>query len=410
MISVEKATKTILNDITLKKSERLGLDYALFRVLSKNITAGRNVPSFLNSAMDGYALRSSDTRSAKAAAPVIIKVIGEARAGKSFSGKVTKGACVSIMTGAMLPDGADCVVKAEDVKQRDGFLYIKKPIKKSEYVRFPGEDIKKGDIVLSKGKRLMPADIGILSSLKRGAVSVYKKPTVAILCTGDELVDIDVKLKPGMVVSSNLYSLFAHVQAAGCEAVSLGLVNDDKKALKRKLKRGLKYDFLITSGGISVGDYDFVKESLQEIGAVNRVCKVLMRPGKPFSYFTHGSTKIFALPGNPVSCNVTYLLFVRPALLKAKGESSIFLRSVDAVLKEDINKIRGYKFFIRGIIKKDKDGYQVRPTGPQESSILKSMSLANGLIIADSRRTALKKEEKVKVIVLDDGFDCTVPV
>jgi molybdopterin molybdotransferase len=309
------------------------------------------------------------------------------------------------MTGAVIPDGADCVVKIEDAREKQGFVFINSFVKRSQFVRLAGEDVKKGEVVLKKGKKLKPADVGMLASLKQKAVDVYKKPAVAILCTGDELIEIDDNYKKGSVVSSNLYSLSAQIKEAGGIPVSLGIVKDDKKALMRLLKKGLKYDFLLTSGGISAGEYDLVKEALEEMGAENKIFKVSMKPGKPFSYFYKDATNIFALPGNPVSCMVSFELFVRPALRRASGLCNIFRKKLDAILKSKIKKIKGQKFFIRGIIKKGKDGYHVKPTGPQGSGILSSMSLANGLIIADESKELLKKGEIVKVIVIDESFD-----
>jgi molybdopterin molybdotransferase len=407
MISVEKAIKAILKDIDVSDTEKVPLTGALGRVISRDETSSRNIPFFNNSAMDGYALRHADVKSASAVSPAILELIGESKAGTRFSKRVTKGAAVKIMTGAVMPDGADAVVKVEDVKEKDGFVYFNRPVSRLQYVRHSGEDIKEGGIVLKKGRRLKPADIGILSSLKRRTVTVYKRPTVAILCTGDELIEIDDNYEPGRVVSSNLYSLSAQVEEAGGIPVNLGIVKDDKKELLKKLKKGLKYDFLLTSGGISMGDYDYVKEALEEIGAENRIFKVYMRPGKPFSYFVCNNTRIFALPGNPVSCMVSFEIFVRPAIRKAVGIERIFNRKVDAVLQENIKKEKGYKFFVRGIIKNVKDGYSVKPTGPQGSGILRSMSLANGLIAADEGREILTKGETVKVIVIDDSFDNT---
>ena len=408
MIPVEKAAKIILNDISIFKTEEIPIINAHLRILSSDVIAKRNVPYFNNSAMDGYAVKYLDTRAARKDKPAILKVISfVVVAGEPYSGKLEKGSAIKIMTGAVIPDGADSVVPIEDVKESNGRIYFTNPVKKSQNVRFAGEDMKKGETILRKGKRLNPADIGVLASLKIPTVNVYKKPTVAILCNGSELIDIDDDYKDGKIVASNLYSLIAQVSSAGGIPISLGITKDDKHEIKKKIKSGLKYDFLITSGGISVGDYDFVNSALLELGAERKIHKVAMRPGKPFSYYTLGDSKIFALPGNPVSSMVSFLIFVRPSILKMSGSPEKYYRVIKAVLQEDVEKIKGYKHFIRGIIKKAKGSYYVKPTGPQGSGILRSMSLANGLIATSASGEKIKKGALVNVIVMDDSFDNT---
>ncbi|MFC1855593.1 gephyrin-like molybdotransferase Glp [Thermodesulfobacteriota bacterium] len=409
MLSAKKAIKLTLDDFRPLRAEKLQIEAALARVTSEDVTSKKTIPKFDNASMDGFAVRHADIKSAGNNNKVSLNIIGESRCGVPFEGALKKNTAIRIMTGAILPNSADTVIKQEDVTLSADSVLISASVKKNNYVRFAGEDIKKGQTVLKKGSTISPADIGVLASIRHREVKVYKRPTVAILSTGDEITTLDDKSPGDNIIASNMYSLAAQIRDSGCKPVLLGIVKDDKKALKKKLSDALKkkYDILITTGGISVGDYDFVREILLELGCKNLVHKVAMRPGKPFSFFTNSVTKIFALPGNPVSCLVSFELFVRPAIKKMQGLTTIFPRKLDAILMNNLKKIKGYNYFIRAIIKKTKSGYTAKPTGTQSSGVLMSMSRANGLIVAESKRETIEKGETVNVIVLDASFDDT---
>ncbi len=403
MISVLAAQKRILTDVFPNETIDLPIRDALGLCVANDITAEYNIPAADNSAMDGYAVRHLDTAGASSETPVALTIIGEARAGAAFSGTLSEGTAVRIMTGALIPDGADAVVPIESTREDGGMVQLARPVIEHDYVRFSGEDINHGALAIPKLTRLKPAGIGILASLRKERVTVFKRPDVAILCTGDELVGIDTEYSRETLVSSNAYSLAAQVVEAGGNPILLGIVKDEKKVLAKNLKYGLQYDYLITSGGISAGKYDLIKETLEELGAECRFHKVAMRPGKPFTYFTHGDSAVFALPGNPVSCMVAFEIFVRPAIRKTLGYGAFFRSKVEAVLTCEIRKSKAFTFFPRGIIEGD-GSYTVTTTGPQGSGILNSMSRANCLIIADEDKESLKKGETVKVIITDDDF------
>jgi len=404
MIPVEKALKTILVNFRPLGLEKINILEARERVIGENIFSPRNIPSADNSAMDGYAVRHADTKSATKDKPLKLKIIEDIPAGKIAIKKIKKGEAARIMTGAVIPEGADSVIRQEDT-QKDGrtvTIYI--TAKKGEHIRFAGEDVRKGELVVKKGSVLRPAHIGMLAASGKAFISVYQKPRVAIMSTGDELVDIKTNPGPGKIVNSNSYSLAAQVLECGGISVMLGIAKDRKTDLQNKFKTALDADLIISSGGVSVGDFDFVKNVMGEIGNAMHFWQVAMRPGKPLAFGAIEGIPLFGLPGNPVSAMVSFEQFVRPSLLKMQGHKKIFRQTVKAVCTEEFQKKAGFRHFIRAIVKKEKDKYVATTTGDQGSGILKSMVMANALIVMGENETRIKKGAQVTIQLLDDSL------
>ncbi|MFA4842671.1 MAG: gephyrin-like molybdotransferase Glp [Candidatus Omnitrophota bacterium] len=402
MISVQEALKTILNNIKPLRAEIVKLTDALGRVLAQDIHSDADIPAFDNSAMDGYAVKAPDTRGALKEKPKILEVIEDLRAGYVSKKTLKNNQAVRIMTGAVMPSGADSVVIVEDTqRQGENKVRVFKEATPGLNVRKKAEDIKNGELVLRQGVLLKSAHIGILASLGRAKIKVARKPKVAILATGDEVVDIDKKLKPGKLRSSNTYTLYSQALEAGGLPQNLGIVPDKPKLLESRLKKGLGCDLILTSGGVSVGDYDLVKFILAKMGTHIKFWQVAMRPGKPLVFGLIKGVPIFGLPGNPVSSMVSFEVFARPALLKMLGQNIDTRKEVDAVLDEDITKKRGLRYFLRANTRWEDGIYLTRTTGPQGSGILKSMSLANSLIILPEEEEFAQKGTRVTVRFLD---------
>lgn len=377
--------------------ETLALHDSLGRVLAADITSPANVPNYDNSAMDGYALKASDLALAR------LKVIGTAFAGRAFDGKVGDGECVRIMTGAAMPIGTDTVVMQERVVTDDAFINISEPPKPQANVRYAGEDLKLGQTVLAKGHLMRPADLGLIASLGIAEVSAYRKLKVAFFSTGDELVGLGKQLNTGQVYDSNRYTLLGMLTRLGVEVIDLGAIADDPVALEATLLNAAKQaDVVITSGGVSVGEADYMKLLLAKHGQV-MFWKVSMKPGRPLAYGKVGNAHYFGLPGNPVAVMVTFYQFVRDALLRLMGQSTpVPLPMFQVQCTQPIRKLTGRTEFQRGILFTDTDGiWRVKPTGAQGSSLLSSMSLANCFIVLDDSVGNLDAGAIVQVQVLD---------
>ncbi len=401
MITVEEALDRILANVEAMGQEKVSILEALTRVIGEDIHAPRHIPPFDNSGMDGYAMRAENVRAASAAHPVHLEVIDDVPAGFRSEKALMDGQAIRIMTGAPMPVGADTVVPVEETKKEGNRVHILKAFPCGDNVRQAGEDVRKGDLVISRGDVIRPAEVGMLASVGRSFVSVYQRPTVAILCTGEELADVDEPLGDIKIVSSNSYTLAAQVKDCGAIPIQLGIARDRKEEIKEKLGQGIRADILISSAGVSVGDYDFVKDALSELGMDMMFWKVAMKPGKPLVFGTIQRKPVFGLPGNPVSSMVAFEQFVRPSLLKMMGHRQIFRPIIEAVLRDDIRKEPGRRHYIRALVSFTENRYSVTPAGAQGSGILRSMVRANGLIVIPEDREIVRAGENVRVQLLD---------
>jgi len=401
MVTVEEALDKILSRIKPLGFEKVSILEALGRVIAEDIYADRDIPPFDNSGMDGYAVRSEDIRNASSNRPVRLEVIEDLPAGFISKKGLEQGKAIRIMTGAPIPKAADTIVPVEDTKQEEKFVSIFETVPPGDYIRNAGEDVKKGECVISREDLIRPPEVGMLASVGRSFVSVYQRPFVAILCTGEELVDVDGDLEGVKIVSSNSYTLAAQVKDCGAIPIQLGIARDRKDEIKEKLLQGIRADVLISSAGVSVGDYDYVKDALNDLGMEMVFWKVAMKPGKPVAFGLLQGKPVFGLPGNPVSSMVSFEQVVRPSLLKMMGHRQLFRPVIEAILKEDIRKRAGRRHFVRACVSFEKAEYFVTLTGAQGSGILKSMVKANGLVVIPEDRELVKAGEGVKVRLLD---------
>ena len=414
MVSVEQALREILSCVEVLEPERKPILDSLGQVLAEDVHSTIDIPPADNSAMDGYAVRAEDTRGASESAPRILSVTGEVAAGSISREEVKAGMAIRIMTGAPLPDGADAVVPFEDTdevarKSSHGDLSqigILCDATEGMNVRGKGEDIAKGSLVLKKGSVLRPPEIGVLASLGHPDALVIRRPVVSVLATGDELADIDQPLPRGKIYNSNTYTIAAEVIRYGGIARILGIGRDSIQSLEGKIEEGLDSDMLITSGGVSKGDYDVVKDVLVKCGEIN-LWTVCMKPGKPsaFGVITKGGKRVplLGLPGNPVSSMVTFEQFARPAILKMMGKSNFAKPSIPAVIEDDITNTDGRRIFARVVVAKRNGKYYARLTGRQGSGILTSMARANGLAVIPEDTREVRKGDVVQVQMLDWG-------
>ncbi len=381
MLSVETARQRMLSTLRVLPAERRGILNCAGYVLAEEVGAVENIPPFDNSAMDGYAVRAADVRGISEQKTAVLSVVETIGAGQAPTEYINENEAARIMTGAMMPEGADAVVMQEVTQQEGNTVKIFEGVREAQNVRFTGESVKKGALVMGKGKLLRPPEISMLASLNCAEVSVHRKPTVAIVSTGDELTPLGGALKPGKIRDSNRYGLHAQVEEAGGIPIDMGIAPDDAAETERIFRTALsEADALITSGGVSVGEHDVVKNVLEKLGEIN-FWRVAMKPGKPQAYGIADGKPIFGLPGNPVSSLVVFELFVRPALLKMAGHTDILRPTFKAVLSESVSNKDARVNYIRAILKPADDGYTAQTTGPQGSGILLSLVLANGLII-----------------------------
>ena len=390
-LRVDKARQAIRACLdVIEEVENLKIRDALGRVLAQEIVPQINVPAHDNSAMDGYAVRFSDLEKP-------LKEIGTALAGKPFAGKLGPGECVRIMTGAVMPQGADTVVIQEVVKKEGERISVPPGQKKAQNVRYAGEDLKIGVPVLRIGKFLTPADQGLIASLGIGEVKVKRRLRVAFFATGDELASIGAPLKEGEVYDSNRYTLHGMLSRVGVELIDMGVVRDVPEALEEAFRQAAeKADVVITTGGVSVGEADFVKQLMGKLGEV-LFWKIAMRPGRPMAFGKIGDAFLFGLPGNPVAVMVTFYQFVRDALLFMSGREAGEIPLLKAQSAENLRKVPGRTEYQRGIVFKEENGWQVRTTGQQGSGVLRSMSEANCFIVLEHERGSVKAGELVSV-------------
>ena len=398
---VEKAREHIRAFLTpVSTVERLSIRATLGRVLAEDVISPVNVPQHDNSAMDGYAVRFADL---KTDAETTLKIVGASYAGKPFQGKLEAGQAVRIMTGAVIPSGADSVVQQERVKASVDQVSVMPLPKKGTNTRSAGEDLRAGEAALKRGQPIRPAEIGMMASLGIAEVAVYRKLRVAFFSTGDELVAVGTPLGPGQIYDSNRYTIYGLLVRLGCEVLDMGVIRDTPEDVEQAFKDAAQSaDVVITSGGVSVGEADYVKQVLDRLGEV-LFWKIAMKPGRPLAYGKIGNAHFFGLPGNPVAVMVTFYQFVRDALLHLQGQTrTIPLPTQKVVCTSAIKKAPGRTEFQRGILSRDATGqWSVRTTGDQGSGILSSMSQANCFIILPTDQGNVPAGSEVDIQLLE---------
>ncbi len=379
----------------ISDAERVPLRAALGRVLAEEIVPAINVPAHDNSAMDGYAVRGADLGADR---EVVLHEIGAALAGRVFKGAVGPGECVRVMTGAVLPTGADTVVIQEVVRTEGDRIAIPPGQQPAQHVRYAGEDLKAGVAVLRPGALLRPAELGLIASLGSGEVRVRRRLRVAFFATGDELASIGAPLREGEVYDSNRYTLHGMLTRLGVELIDLGVVRDDPALLEAAFREAAAgADVIITTGGVSVGEADFIRPLTAKLGEV-LFWKIAMRPGRPMAFGRIGDAFLFGLPGNPVAVMVTFYQFVRDALLQLSGRSGdCGLPMLQAVAAQPLRKVPGRTEYQRGVLFREGEVWKVRTTGHQGAGVLRSMSEANCFIVIEHARGSVAAGETVQV-------------
>ena len=401
-LSAREAAREIVGAVHRQPPLRVPLDDALGSILAEPVTSPLDIPPWTNSAMDGYAARAEDVRGASIEHPRLLRILESIAAGAFPTAPIGPGECARIFTGAPLPDGADSVVRQEDTEQEGDTVRIRSGRDAGVNIRFAGEDVKAGSMVLQEGMRIGPAEIGVLASLAVAHPVVYRRPRVAILGSGDEIVDIDQadEIRSGRkVASSNTHTLIALVSQAGGIPVNLGIARDTRESMRAHLERASDCDLIVTTAGISVGEHDHVLATLEEMGLELRFWKLRMRPGAPvgFGVIREGIPWI-GLPGNPVSTMVTFELFVRPAIRKMMGHSLPVRAPTSVTVAEPIKLGPKLQHFLRAVVS---DG-QARLTGPQGSGILTSMVKANALLVIPEGQHDTPTGSAATALVLDD--------
>jgi len=379
-ISVDEAKEQILALVQPIDARTVKLMDALGCTLAEDIIAGEAVPPFDNSAMDGYALRYHDVAGASREAPATLEVLEDLPAGRVATCSIGPGEAIRIMTGAPIPDGADAVIKVEETQAGEGVVHIFTDARGGENIRWAGEDVAIGDKILSHGKRIHAGVIGMLANLGRPEVCVIPKPVIAVISTGDELIEVGEALRPGKIRNSNTYSLAAQIIECGAEPRIIGIARDTEEDLRANIRRALTADAIITSGGVSVGDYDMVKTVLDDIGQM-LFWQVKQRPGKPLAFGMIKGTPLFGLPGNPTASMVSFEQYVRPAILKMFGRPDATRLHVDVIIGEDLRKRPGVRYFVRVVLAWESGYLVARPAGPQGSGALRAMTRAHALLV-----------------------------
>jgi molybdopterin molybdotransferase len=400
MISADQALQIVLENVAPLGVERISILDALGRVLAETISSPRDIPGFDNSAMDGYAVRAADVAKASEATPVKLKVVETVGAGQMPTRRVGTGETVRTMTGAPIAEGADAVIPVERTRGVSEVVEFLASAEHRAFIRPRGEDLRLGEMVMSAGKTLTPAELGMLASVNRAMVEVIRRPRVAIVATGDELVDVDQPPVGAQVVNSSAYALAGAIREAGAEAVILKVARDEAREIRERLAEAMTFDAMLSTGGVSVGQFDHVKGALDELGMRQLFHGVAQKPGRPLKFGTVGYRPVFGLPGNPVSTLVCFYLYARPALLKMSGHRRVGLPRVRARCAVDIKTSKDLTEFVRVRLEREGDAYLATPTGGQGSGIFSSISRADGLLIGPSSETVLKAGAQATVLLL----------
>ena len=402
MISVEEALERILAEIRPLNVIQVPLSESLGLVLAQDIVAQEDMPPFANSAMDGFALLSRDSQP-RAGQPPRVRVTGGVAAGYVADHAVEEGTAMRIMTGAPVPPGADTVIQVELTRSAgpgSEWVEILEAVKPGNNIRPAGEDIRRGQTVLLRGSEIGPWEIGVLATLGWSTVPVVRRPHVAIISTGDEVVDVGEPLQPGKIRNSNGYLLEAAVRQAGAEAHRLGVAQDTVESLREKFSEAMQDDLIITSGGVSVGDFDLVKNIMAEQGEIN-FWRINMRPGKPVAFGHIGSVPLLGLPGNPVSAAVTFELFARPVIRKMLGHTRLLRPQIDVVVEDGVSDRAMRRHYVRARVEWRDGHFVAHTTGNQGSHIMTSLLNANALVIVPEGGVEVHPGDTAKAIMLD---------
>lgn len=398
LLGIEEAQRIVLEHIVPLPTETVFLLQALGRIIGEEIRAPRDIPAADSSAMDGYAFPGGGLMGDR------LNVTGFLPAGKEWTGPVEPGAAVKIMTGAPIPPGCDTVVPVENVEREGDGIRLLRPAKPGDHIRKRGEDLRRGEKVILPGSCLRPQEIGMLASQGRTSVKVFRKARVAVLATGDELVDAGSEIPPGKIINSNSYGIACQVMETGGEPIMAGIAKDDPASIIEMISQGLQADVLITTGGVSVGDKDYVKEALTGLGGEIKFWKVKMKPGKPFAFAIVRGKPVFALPGNPVAAMVSYEQFVRPALLRMMGHTRIFRPVVKATLTEPASNKGDRPHLVRVLVTSQGGSNKASIAGHQSSARLASMTGGNGLLKL-APGAIFPPGDEVPVFLLDRNFE-----
>lgn len=403
MITYEKAREMVFREARVLERVRVALTEAFGRVLSQDVIAPHSLPSFNNSAMDGYALRSEDTEDGR---KVVLTLISEEAAGNFQHLPVGRGQAATIMTGAPIPPGADAVIPREEVEEGVPQIVVSRKVRQWENVRFQGEDVKEGEAVLERGTLITSPVVGLLAALGISQVEVYRQPVVGVLATGSELLEVDQPLKPGFIRNSNSYALQAQIASAKAIFVNLGVVGDKLEEMVATLKRALSQcDVILTTGGVSMGNYDLVKEAFEKLGARRVFWKVAQKPAKPLAFYVReeGEDKryLFGLPGNPGAVAISFEEYVRPFLKLLSGRSDYQPVEVEAKMKHEVKKKKGRLNFLRVKLTYQDGEYLAESVGLQGSGVLKTLTRANGLALIPAEVEFVSAGEKVRVHLVE---------
>lgn len=401
LLSLEDGLQLVLEHVRTVGAEIVDILGLLGRVSGEDITAGVSIPPFDRSPLDGFAVRAVDIAAAKPEQPVELEVIGEIPAGTCGERVVAQKQAVKILTGAPIPDGADVIIRFEDVEQLENRIRVFAPSPPFTNCCFAGEDIKKGETVLTAGTLLGPGEIGILASQGIQRAKVFRTPRIAVLSTGDELVELDEALRPGKIYNSNLYGLTAHIRQMGCQPVCCGLAPDNSEIIATEIDKVLPgVDMLITTGGVSVGDYDLVRESLCQVGAEVLFWRLDMRPGTPVMCSTKDGKLIISLSGNPTAAMVVFYLLAAPVIRRLMGHDNWENISTTAELRDEFTKSRGQRRFLLGHSYTEQGKMKVKLTGKQSPGRVTSILGCNTLIDVPPNSGPLRVGDQVKIIML----------
>ncbi len=401
MLSVREALDAILAEARPLGCERVGLLEGLGRVLAEEVKSLRDVPGYANSAMDGYAVRHSDLQPM----PARLRVVGVSAAGTEEIPSVGRAEAAKIMTGAPVPPGADTVIRVEDTRADGGDVWIETAGSLGANIRLAGEDVRSGDVVLRPGRVLSPADLGLLASVGRTVLAVHRRPRVAILSTGNELVEADQPVRAGQVVNSNAYTLAAAVAEAGGVPTALPIARDTREEIRAAFTDASRFDAILSTGGVSVGEFDYVKAVMEEIGVRQIFWKVAQKPGKPLTFGVLAGRPFFGLPGNPVSSLVCFYLYARPALRRMAGHAAVHLPTTSVKLGTDLKKAEGLTEFVRCRLEASEGSPLAVPTGTQSSAVLSSMSRGQALLVAPAGSSRFEAGSTMRAILLEGASD-----